>query len=245
MNPYIAEAVAAMDKVPLSRLEHPGSLAMDPASCRFLAAFVQALSARRVIEFGSGFSTLMMAREIAPQENNYLLSIDSSPQYSALAKEAFDSSGCQAKVEFRVAPLRPKLYGSRLLLSYNLPKGLLEALGPFDLALIDAPHHDYGRESVFYDVFDALAPGGYMILDDANRENMERVYVRSWQAAYGDAIDPILLEGIGNGLGVIEKLSDARPAYPLAGSLPATLKTLRNFGRLLFRSEAQPASSDE
>lgn len=245
MNPYIAEAVAEMGKVAVSRYEHPGSWAMDPASCRFLAGFVRAAGAKKIIEFGSGFSTLMMAREIAPLEGNSLLSIDSSPQYSALAKEAYDSSGCQAKVEFRVAPLRPRLYGTRLLLSYNLPKGLLEALGPFDLALIDAPHKDYGRESVFYDVFKALAPGGYMILDDANREDMERAYVRSWQAAYGDAIDPILLEGIGNGLGVIEKLSEARPRYPNKGAVTASLKTLGNFGRLLFQKEEQPVNTED
>lgn len=244
MNPYIAEAIAAMDKMPLSRLEHPGSWAMDPASCRFLAGFVRALGAKRVIEFGSGFSTLMMAREIAPLEENYLLSIDDSPRYSAMAKEALETSGCQAKVEFRVAPLRPRLYGTRLLLSYSLPEGLLEAMGPFDVALIDAPNY-YGRESVFYDVFNALAPGGYIILDDANREDMERAYVRSWQSAYGDAIDPILLEGIGNGIGVIEKLSEAKPGYPLAGSVKASIKTIRNFGSLLLRSEEPPAGSDE
>ena len=240
MNPYIAEAVAEMGKVSVSKYEHPGSWAMDPASCRFLAGFVRALGAKRIVEFGSGFSTLMMAREIAPLENNYLLSIDSSPQYSAMAKEAMESSGCQAKVEFRVAPLRPKLYGPRLLLSYGLPEGLLEAMGPFDLALIDAPHLDYGRESVLYDVFGALAPGGYIILDDANRENMERAYVRTWQAAYEDAIDPILLEGIGNGLGVIEKISEEGPRYPKKGAITASLKTLANYGRLLFSTEQAP-----
>ena len=89
MNPYIAEAVAAMDKVNVSRFEHPGESGMDPSSCRFLAGFVRALGAKRIIEFGSGFSTLMMAREIAPLEGNYLLSIDDSPQYSARAKEAY------------------------------------------------------------------------------------------------------------------------------------------------------------
>lgn len=240
MNPYIAEAVAEMGKVSVSKYEHPGSWAMDPASCRFLAGFVRALGAKRIIEFGSGFSTLMMAREIEPLENNYLLSIDSSPRYSAMAKEAMESSGCQAKVEFRVAPLRPRLYGPRLLLSYNLPEGLLEAMGPFDLALIDAPHLDYGRESVLYDVFRALAPGGYIILDDANREDKERAYVRTWQAAYEDALDPILLEGIGNGLGVIEKISDEEPCYPKKGALTASLKTLADYGRLLFRTEQAP-----
>ncbi len=243
MNPYIAAAIAEMDKVNVSKLEHPGSWAMDPSSCRFLAGFVRALGAKRIIEFGSGFSTLMMAREIAPQEDNFLLSIDDSPHYSAMAKEAFETSGCQAKVQFRLAPLRPRFYGLRLLLSYSLPEGLLEALGPFDLALIDAPHQDYCRESALYDVFRAVTPGGYIVLDDANRGDLDKGYAGSWQAAYGDAMDPMLLEGIGNGLNVIEKLEDVEPRYPKKGALSASFKTLRNFSRILLNPER--ASAEE
>lgn len=237
MNSYIAAAVAEMDKVSVSRFEHPGSWAMDPTSCRFLAAFTRALGARRVLEFGSGFSTLMMAREIAAVEGNFLLSVDDSAKYTALAKEAFETSECPAKVEFRTAPLKPRFYGPRLLLGYNLPKGLLEAMGPFDLVLIDAPHHDYGRESVFYDAFAAVAPGGYLVLDDANRADMEKEYVRAWLDTYGDAIDPIMLEGIGNGLCVIEKLDDCAPRYSRRGLVKTALKTARNYSRYLSRQE--------
>ncbi|MCM2267365.1 MAG: class I SAM-dependent methyltransferase [Elusimicrobiales bacterium] len=238
MNTYIAAAVVGMDKVPLSNLEHPGEdLAMDPAACKFMAAFVRALGAKKVLEFGSGFSTLMMARELAAQEGNYLLSIDDSPRYSALAREAFETSGCQAKVEFRLAPLRPRFYGPRLLSSYSLPKGLLEALGPFDLVLIDTPHHDFGREAIFYDAFKAVMPGGYIVMDDANREPAEKICVRSWTAAYGEAVDPVLLEGIGNGLCVVEKLEEARPRFSGRGALSASFKTIRGLGRLLLHPE--------
>ncbi len=237
MNPYIAAAVAAMDKVNVSKLEHPGSWALDPASCRFLAAFTRALGARKVLEFGSGFSTLMMARELSGREGNYILSVDNSPRYTELAREALDSSECTARVEFRTAPLTLRFYGPRLLLSYDLPRGLLEALGPFDLVLIDAPQKDYGRESVFYDAFAALAPGGYMVLDDAGRQDMERDYVAEWRKAYGEAIDPIMLDGIGNGLCVIEKLEEARPRFGRAGSLAVALKTVRDYFRYLTRRE--------
>lgn len=223
--------------MPVSRFEYPGPWAMDPASCRFLAAFVRALGAKRILEFGSGFSTLMMAREIAGEEGNSLVSIDNSALYSSKAKDMLESADCPAKVEFRVAPLRPRLYGTRLLLSYALPKGLIGALGPFDLVLIDTPHHDYVRESVLYDAFDALEPGGYIVLDDANREDVEKRYVRAWAAAYGDAIDPILLEGIGNGLCVIEKLEDAKPAYKRSGSVSTAIKTLRSYAASLYPSK--------
>lgn len=238
MNPYIASAVGEMDKVNISKLEYPGSGAMDPSSCRFLAAFTRALGAKRILEFGSGFSTLMMAREIEAAEGNYLLSIDDSPAYSAKAKAAYETSGCQSRVEFRVAPLRPRFYGPKLLLSYDLPEGLIEALGPFDLVLIDGPYHDYGRESVLYDAFAAVAPGGYIILDDANRDDKEKNYLRAWKSALGDVIDPVLLEGIGNGLSVIEKISDGKPRYREV-SLPTSLKTIRNLARLLLHKEEE------
>ena len=81
------------------------------------------------------------------------------------------------------------------------------------------------------------SPGGYLVLDDANREGMEKEYVEVWQAAYGDAIDPILLEGIGNGLWVIEKLDDCAPRYSRRGLVKTALKTARNFSRYLSRQE--------
>ncbi|OGR44991.1 MAG: hypothetical protein A2X35_06235 [Elusimicrobia bacterium GWA2_61_42] len=237
MNPYIAAAVAEMDKVAVSRLEHPGDLALDPASCRFVAAFARALGARRALEFGSGFSTLMLARELAAQEDNYLLSIDDSARHSRTAREAVENSGCQAKVEFRVAPLKPEFYGLRLLLSYSLAPGLLDAMGPFDLVLIDTPHHKFGREAVFYDAFRAVRPGGYVVMAGANREAEENLYVRNWMSAFGEAIDPVLLEGIGSGISVIEKISEAEPHYPVRGALWTSFKTLYGYGRLLSGGE--------
>jgi len=247
MNPYIASAVAEMNKVPVSRFEHPGDSALDPASCRFVAAFVRALGAKRILEFGSGFSTLMMAREIEAVEGNYLLSIDHLPAYSAAAREALESSGCQAKVDFRVAKLKPRFYGPRLLLTYDLPKGLLAALGPFDLVLIDSPEHNYACEAVFYDAFPAVAEGGYLVLGEANREGHEKVSSLNWDHAYGEDIQPAFLEGIGNGLNVVEKLADGKPQYQLAGAMTVSLKTARAYGRLLLgrgREAVPPESSD-
>lgn len=238
MNQYIAAAVQAMDKVPLSNLEHPGEeFAMHPAACKFMAAFTRSLEAKRVLEFGSGFSTLMMARELPAGDESYLLSIDDSARYSAAAKEAYEASGCQAKVDFRVAPLRPRFYGPRLLLSHALPKGLLEAMGPFDLVLIDTPHHDFGREAIFYDAFNAVMPGGYIVMDDTKRESAEKVCLKNWNAVFGDSIDPVILDGIGEGLTVIEKLEDARPRYTARGALGASLKTVAGLTRLLLRPE--------
>jgi hypothetical protein len=140
-------------------------------------------------------------------------------------------------VDFRVAPLRPRFYGPRLLLSHALPKGLLEAMGPFDLVLIDTPHHDFGREAIFYDAFNAVMPGGYIVMDDTKRESAEKVCLKNWNAVFGDSIDPVILDGIGEGLTVIEKLEDARPRYTARGALGASLKTVAGLTKLLLHPE--------
>ena len=224
MNPYIAAALAEMHRVTVSDLEHPGDTALLPSSCRFLYSFISAFQARNVLEFGSGFSSLMIARAISQFEGGRLISIDDSETDSLSAKAEFENSGENVKAVFRTAPLRPRLYGPRLLLSYSLPKGLLGALGPFDLIFIDPPHKGKGRESVLYDVFPSLSTAGYVIIDDANGANAE--LMRIWDEAYGDAIKPVVLEGIGNGLGVIEKLADTEPFIPARNFLSCAADTI-------------------
>lgn len=226
MNNDISAALAEMDKIPVSKLEHPGEGSLDPACCRFLAAFIRATGARRVLEFGSGFSSLMIGREIETAEDNFLFSVDNSAGFSVSAKDDLENSGVRARSEFRMAPLRPGFYGPRLLMRYGLPKGLLGALGPFDLALIDAPpYNDCVCESAFRDAFPAVAPGGFIIIGEANRIAAR---CRGWLRCYGEAVEPVLLEGIGEGLLVVEKFEDAVPASAgLADSALTTLRTLR------------------
>lgn len=233
MNNDISAALAEMDKVPVSRLEHPGEGSLDPASCRFLAAFIRATASKRVLEFGSGFSSLMIGREIETGGDNFLFSVDDSPELSSLAKENLENSGVRARSEFRLAPLRPGFYGARLLMRYGLPKGLLGALGPFDLALIDAPpYNDCICEAAFREAFPVVEPGGFIIIGEANRSAEA---IRRWLRCYGDAAEAVLLEGIGEGLMVVEKFDDAEPAgCGMLDSLCTTLRTLRCAPRFLL-----------
>jgi predicted O-methyltransferase YrrM len=182
MNHLVSSALAEMDKIAVSRLEHPGEGGLDPASCRFLAAFIRAAGSARVLEFGSGFSSLMIAREIAAAEDNLLFSVDASPAYSASAREGIETSEVKLNAEFRVAALVPRFYGPRLLSAYNLPQGLIQARGPFDLALIDAPPYNPAvREAAFREAFPAVAPGGFIIFGEANLPGGEKHW--AWERA--------------------------------------------------------------
>ena len=226
MNNYIASALAEMDKIEVSRLEHPGDGSLDPASCRFLAAFIRASGSSRVLEFGSGFSSMMIGREITGFEDNLLFSVDASKAYSESAREGIETCGVKVNAEFRVARLRPRFFGPRLLAAYDLPEGLLAAKGPFDLAVIDAPpYNPEVREAAFRQAFPAVAPGGYIIFGEANLPREEGAW--AWERAYGEAVAPVRLEGIGGGLRVVEKIDDAEPVPYYAGALGAALRTLR------------------
>ena len=54
-------------------------------------------------------------------------------------------------------------------------------------------------------------------------------------SAFEGAIDPVLLEGIGGGLSVIEKVSEAAPRYPGKGALAASLRTIFSYGLRALR----------
>ncbi len=103
------------------------------------------------------------------------------------------------------------------------------------MVLIDGPHHDFGREAVFYEAFHRLRVGGIAIIDDSNRESMEMIYAKKWKYFFGDAIRMTLLKHIGLGLNVITKLKET----PMGSNfskyeiLVSFLRSIRNFYRVL------------
>ena len=77
MNYYIDQAISLMDKVKISRFEYPSGDkgTMDQAGCCFLVALIRVCGAKKILEFGSGFSTLMIARELENKKNTLFFSI--------------------------------------------------------------------------------------------------------------------------------------------------------------------------
>ncbi len=155
------------------------------------------------------------------------MSVDDRAGRSVETRTAFENSGERVDAVFRSAPLKPAFYGPRLLLAHDLPRGLLGALGPFDVVFMDPPQHGAARESLLYDAFPALVKRGYAIVDDANGVNAP--VIEQWKRAYGEAVNAVVLEGIGNGLGVIEKLAEAEPRTGFDGAFSAAALTLRQW----------------
>lgn len=219
----------------ISAFHHPGGSALHEDSCKFMGTLIRKFQFKTILEFGSGFSSIIIANEIKHSAGHLLVSIENSRYYSQVAQQRFRQQGLKANVTFYSFPLRPNIYHKQILLSYNIPTGFWSDFGEFDLVLIDGPHCDFGREAVFYEAFRHLRVGGIAIIDDANRENMEMVYAKKWQQFFGDAIKMTLLKHIGSGLNVITKLKETPMGcnFSKYEILINCLRTARNLYRVL------------
>jgi hypothetical protein len=83
------------------------------------------------------------------------------------------------------------------------------------------------------EMFDHLAPAGFVVLDDCNAAHMKRTVAR-WRKRFGPALDFAHLPDVGNGFGVIEKRGDMSPTPSTGrgGSLRDWVRAVRSLVRV-------------
>jgi predicted O-methyltransferase YrrM len=229
----LQEVVAGGRTYPLLR-PSPGGWAMHAETCRFLGAFVQRLRPRRILEFGSGFSSAVIACELKRQGQGSLDSIDNSPRWSAAAAEMVRACGALERTAFHRFPLGLRVYRGFPCVFYRIPTAFWDGQAPYDLAVVDGPHQDVGRDGALPECLPWLSTGGWVILDDGGADHMQRT-LRRWQRLLGSSFlaSPVL--ELGNGVVVLRKLGPAPPralALPPSGRLVDWLRAARNVWRL-------------
>lgn len=114
-------AVAAAEAAGLRPIQ------VTAAQGRLLAMLARLVGARTVLEFGTlgGYSTIHMARALAPGGRLYSLEVD--PRSAEVARASIDAAGVGEAVEIRVGPALESLPGLEA-----------DGAGPFDLVFIDA-----------------------------------------------------------------------------------------------------------
>lgn len=180
-----------------------GGWALTEEACRFVGAFVQWWRPSRVLEFGSGFSTLVVAAELTHGKHGALDSIDNSVYWSAAAREM----ACE-RVEFHRFPLGLRSYRGFPCVFYRIPPAFYRLRAPYDLVIVDGPHHDVGRDGALPESLVRLRTGGYVLLDDCHSGHMQRTLAK-WRTLFGPSITEAKVLDIGKGLGIIRKLADA------------------------------------
>ena len=156
---------------------------------------------RRIVELGSGVSTVLLARLMhqRPPPGGFLMaSVEHDPVWARWVRDQLDREGIGADVTIVQAPLMPHARAEPGLLWYDeaaLAQGLREALrgDPIDLLLVDGPPaHARGHGPTRYPGLPVLAgliaPGATVVLDDTDRPGEQDV-LRRWEHETGLTFD--------------------------------------------------------
>jgi predicted O-methyltransferase YrrM len=186
----LEQAVRGAREVDISWIGKP--LAEDgwelaPDVLRLLSALVAALRPRHVLEFGSGVSTLVLARAAAQLGDCAVTSVDHDPKF-AVATEAMLGAEGTSIVSLQCAPVVARVRAGRLQPCYLVDPAGIAALSPADLILVDGPPEVLGgRAGMLYQALEYAQSGTIVLLDDADRAG-ERAALAEWSQTLGDAI---------------------------------------------------------
>lgn len=202
----LAAKHALLDRLGLPRdaLPNLGSWKADTGLLTLVADHILAHRPKLVVEFGTGASTLIIARALQISGGGTLISFEQHEEFVEATRIWLGEHGLSA--DLRAVPLAPAPAGWPGLWYEHgpLPDGI-------DLMLIDGPPwtiHPFTRGAAST-LFDRIAPGGTIMLDDAARPG-ERLVARRWRREWPE-LDFRLARG-----GTKGTLVGRRRAWPIA-----------------------------
>jgi predicted O-methyltransferase YrrM len=161
--------------LPPDALPHLGSWKADTGLLTLLVDHVLTQRPRRIVEFGMGASTLILARALDLAGGGSLTSFDQHSDFVEATSSWLADHSLAA--DLRAVPLTPASDGwPGLWYDHGpLPSGI-------DLLVVDGPPwtiHPFTRGAA-ESLFARIAPGGAVILDDGARPG-ERMIARRWR----------------------------------------------------------------
>jgi predicted O-methyltransferase YrrM len=161
-------------ELPHDALPYLGSWKADMGLLKLVTDHIFEHRPRLVVEFGTGASTLVLARALQLAGGGRLISFDQHQEFVDATREWLADYGLKA--DLRAVPLRPSRDWPGLWYDHGpLPLGI-------DLMLIDGPPwtiHPLTRGGAAH-LFDHVSPGGTVMLDDGARPG-ERFVARRWR----------------------------------------------------------------
>lgn len=161
--------------------------AITPETLKLIQHLVEALDVRRILELGSGTSTLLLAHGFRRRGEGTILSFDDDARWAAQTTETLKREKLDTFAEVRVASLADVDAGGRRAPWYDLAS--LDKAARFDLIIVDGPPAWRGdsmaRLPALYELRRHLSDKGVLVLDDAARTG-ETDVARSWQRDFPD-----------------------------------------------------------
>jgi len=169
-----------------------GSGAMRPAGLVMVCNDIVLGDRRRVLELGSGLSTVLLARLLTQRAGGFtLVAVEHDARWARWVREQLGREGIGEHVVVIDAPLTLRAGAADGLRWYDeaeLEAGLDRALGPeaIELLVVDGPPayadgHGLGRYPALPVLRSRLAPGATVVLDDVERPGEQGV-LRRWES---------------------------------------------------------------
>lgn len=155
--------------------------------CAVLVGLVLERRPRRVLELGSGTSSVVLGYALERAGGGRLLSLDHDDAYAEKTRQHLRRHGLDDRTAVLHAPLVPQTIDGRQRPWYRLPEAELDAFaadGGIDLLVIDGPPRESDPEARYPALpllLDRLAPDVVVVLDDAHRPEEQAALAR-WQA---------------------------------------------------------------
>ena len=178
----LAAKHALLDRLGLPRdaLPNLGSWKADTGLLNLVADHILTAKPKIVVEFGTGASTLIVARALEMAGGGTLISFDQHDDFVDETREWLGRIRARRRSSARC------LWSTRPMAGRAC--GTIMARCPaIDLMLIDGPPwtiHPFTRGAAS-SLFGRIAPGGTIMLDDAARPG-ERIVARRWKKAWPD-----------------------------------------------------------
>jgi|SoiMethySBSTD1v2_1073268.scaffolds.fasta_scaffold175790_2 hypothetical protein len=173
-----------------------------PDLLRLLFALVGTLRPKHVLEFGSGLSTVVLARAASTVPGCVVTSIDHDPAFAAATATLLADQGGSV-VALGCAPLVARVRAGELQPCYLVDDELLGSRRVPDLIVVDGPPAVLGgRRGMLPLALEHAQSGSIVLFDDADREPEARALAH-WEDVLGDAVEVHRPQGFARGLAAV------------------------------------------
>jgi predicted O-methyltransferase YrrM len=210
---------------------------------RVLAHLVIEFDRRAVVEFGAGTSSLVLAAALARGAGGRLTAVEEDIRWSRASWQRVKAT---SRVDARIIESRVVFRADRAGVYHGYSraaKAAAVARGPFDLALIDAPDGFFGRDGALHLIYEALAPGALVVVDDSRRRK-ERDMMARWLRTYPGLVLLADEPDLGHGTAVLGFTGDRRvrlsPRALASGAVREAYAWVRN---LAYTPPVPPSDS--
>lgn len=181
--------IGAIDSIPGLSAElqllisnSPGGWSVDMEVSKLLISLLLERKPTRVIEFGAGYSTLILKHYLEELRKPYdLISVEQNADWFKIPGQ-LKSLFSRTTISLTIAPVKFKIGYLGIYARYEL-KDENEVHYGIELQVIDGPQYYFGREGGLDFTYKKLIPGALILMDDAERYG-EQCVIYKWLKIY-------------------------------------------------------------